>query len=244
MFNGAIWAPAVFLFLFRMGDGRRPFASSLLAGFFLGLSWLSGHHQAPIFLTLASILLVACFLTHNSGTRTRIAVCTLIFFLGLGLTSGLQILPAVEYGRLAVRWAGTQEPTRWGESLPYMVHQNLSLTPLALFGMVIPGVPQYVNPFTGATILALAVTGLVGCWRELWVRLTSLLAALGFLVALGTYTLLHGLLYALVPLVEKARSPGVSIFISNFGLAILCVVELSTCWVQIPVPPAVPEVSS
>jgi hypothetical protein len=221
MLNGAIWAPAVFLFLFRINEGRRPIASSLLAGFFLGLSWLSGHHQAPIFLSLASVLLLVCFLIRNSRTRFKTLVCSFIVLISLGLTSGLQTLPAIEYGRLAVRWAGMPEPTRWGEKLPYMVHQNNSLTPISLLGIAIPGVPQHVNPFVGVTILTLAIVGVIGWWKEAWARLLVLVSALGFLTALGTYSPLHGLLYALVPLVEKARSPGTSIFIFNFGIAIL-----------------------
>jgi len=54
MLNGAIWAPLVFLYLLRAVRGDRPLASACLSGAFLGVSWLSGHHQIPIFITLTA----------------------------------------------------------------------------------------------------------------------------------------------------------------------------------------------
>src|SRR5947208_1611938 len=43
----AIWAPLVFLFILRAGRGQAPLASSCMAGFFTGMSWLSGHPVRP-----------------------------------------------------------------------------------------------------------------------------------------------------------------------------------------------------
>jgi hypothetical protein len=218
MLSGAIWAPAVFLFLLRVIEGRRPLPSSLLSGFFLGLAWLSGHHQAPIFLTLASLPVWGWSIARR-GRRSLGP--TLVFLTGLVLTSGLQTLPAIEYGRLAVRWAGASQPTRWNEKVPYIVHQGLSLTPQSVLGIAIPVAANTVSLFVGITILALAAVGAMGRWKESWVRCLVAVAAFGFLIALGTYTPVHGLLYAVLPIVEKARTPAVSIFIFHFGLAIL-----------------------
>ncbi|MDP2996681.1 MAG: hypothetical protein Q8N47_04275 [Bryobacterales bacterium] len=218
MLNGAIWAPAVFLFLLRAIEGKRPLPSSLLSGFFLGLAWLSGHHQAPIFLTLASLLVWGWSIVRR-GKMTLGLV--LIFLTGLVLTSGLQTVPAIEYGRLAVRWAGMPQPTGWSEKVPYIVHQGMSLTPQGVLGLAIPGAAEKVGLFVGITILSLAAFGVMGGWREPWVRCLVAVGAFGFLIALGTYTPVHGLLYAVLPIVEKARTPAVAIFIFHFGLAIL-----------------------
>ena len=49
MLNGAIWIPLIVLYCFRSFRGRRPVASAALAGTFLGISFLSGHHQIPTF---------------------------------------------------------------------------------------------------------------------------------------------------------------------------------------------------
>ena len=60
MMNGAVWAPLVFLFQFRAGPkgaADRPAsarcANAALSGLFLGVSFLSGHHQIPVFIALA-----------------------------------------------------------------------------------------------------------------------------------------------------------------------------------------------
>jgi len=218
MLNGAIWAPAVFLFLLRAIEGKRPLPSSLLSGFFLGLAWLSGHHQAPIFLTLASLPVWGWSIARRGRRSLGLA---LVFLTGLVLTSGLQTLPAIEYGRLAVRWAGAPQPMRWNEKVPYIVHQDLSLTPQSVLGIAIPATAETVNLFVGITILALAAIGVMGRWKESWVRCLVAVCAFGFLIALGTYTPVHGLLYAVLPVVEKARTPVAAIFIFHFGLAVL-----------------------
>jgi hypothetical protein len=46
-------APLVLLFLLRAFRGHRRFGDAALSGMFLGLAWLSGHHEFPIYLTLA-----------------------------------------------------------------------------------------------------------------------------------------------------------------------------------------------
>ncbi|HSM84501.1 MAG TPA: hypothetical protein VLT16_00060, partial [Candidatus Limnocylindrales bacterium] len=45
MLNGAIWAPLIFLFLLRALSAGGPTRDAGLAGAFLGMSFLSGHHQ-------------------------------------------------------------------------------------------------------------------------------------------------------------------------------------------------------
>ena len=56
MLHGALWIPLVFLFFHRAAErgwSRAGVANASLAGAALGLAFLSGHHQAPIFITLA-----------------------------------------------------------------------------------------------------------------------------------------------------------------------------------------------
>src|ERR1700722_6457861 len=80
MLNGAVWAPLVFLYLFRVARGERMLASSLLSGFFLGVAWLAGHHQLPLFVSLAALIFWI-----GLGLRTvRFAV---LAFIITGMTS-------------------------------------------------------------------------------------------------------------------------------------------------------------
>lgn len=107
MINGAVWLPLVFLFLFRSTGVGPRLPNAALAGVCLGASWLSGHHQAPMFLTLASAGAWIYFILREGRVNWSLvraaAVCVLI----AGLCGGLQIVPAIEYGQLAKRWVGT-----------------------------------------------------------------------------------------------------------------------------------------
>jgi hypothetical protein len=52
MLNGAVWAPLVLLFFLRAMRGERPVSSAAWSGALLGIAFLSGHHQIPIFIGL------------------------------------------------------------------------------------------------------------------------------------------------------------------------------------------------
>jgi len=54
------------------------------------------------------------------------------------------------------------------------------------------------------------------------VRLFAAVTLLALLFAMGEDTIFEGLIYALVPGVEKARSPHMALFIYGLGLSVLC----------------------
>src|SRR5258707_14602983 len=58
-------------------------------------------------------------------------------------------------------------------------------------------------------------------WRDPWVRYCPGLAAVAFLCALGSFSLLHGLLYAVVPFLWMAREAARYTYLISFALAIL-----------------------
>ena len=66
---------------FRAERGVRPVASAILSGLCLGLSWLAGHHQMQIFLSLA-VALMWIWLIVRSGRpdwkMARLAALSLI----------------------------------------------------------------------------------------------------------------------------------------------------------------------
>jgi hypothetical protein len=62
MMNGAVWSPLVFLFQLRASRSRRPAADAALSGMFLGIAFLSGHHQIPMFTALAWVGSTTCWL--------------------------------------------------------------------------------------------------------------------------------------------------------------------------------------
>jgi len=227
MINGAIWGPLVFLFLFRVGRGVRPIASAAFCGLFLGVSWLSGHHQIPLFLTLAVCGVWVYFLLEHGRLKRSLLAPAGVFLMFFVCAGALQMWPAYEYGHLAARWVGSQhDPVAWNEAVPYTVHQLFSISPIYLLGILIPG---YYGPvFVGVVGLALASLALARCWTTREVRIIFAVGVAGLFVALARNDVFHGMLYAVVPLIEKARSPGAAIYLSQFAIATLLAFGLDT----------------
>lgn len=215
MLNGAIWAPLIVMFSLRAMEGRAPWSSAVLSGLFWGLSWLSGHHQIPIFLSLAIGAVWAYHLAAQRGQR-RAHLWLAAATLGIAILVGaLQTLPAFEYGQRARRWVGAEEPVGWKDAVPYYVHQQYSLPPQALLNLVLPGLDQNGAPFIGFAGFSLAAFAVAVCWPES--ALFAALAVGGLLFAMGDVLLVHGVLYSLVPMVEKARSPGMAVVLVTLG---------------------------
>lgn len=227
MINGAVWAPLVYLYLLRVWRGRQPWLNAVLAGFFLGMAWLSGHHQIPIFISLscggAWLWMLAGKL--RTGWR-RWAGAFFIFWVLAVSTAAVQILPAEEYGRQSVRWVGAPEPLGWDQKVPYSVHAEYGLQPVSLLGVLFPGWAIHSEPFLGAATFTLALLGVACAWQRWETRLFSAIALGGVLFSLSSFDVLHGVIYSLVPLVDKARSPSMSIFLLGLAGSVLAAIGL------------------
>ena len=217
--NGALWTPLVFLYVFRAARGIRPWSSAAVAGAFLGVAWLSGHHEIPLLVSAATLLSWALLAWRNWRLLRLAALC----FLVAGLVGAPQIWPTYEFGKLAKRWVGVHEPAGWNDQIPYTVHTIYSLPPGGLLATVLPGQRAYADAtsYMGFTAFALAVLGLAACWRERHVRVLAVVGLLAGLYAMGAFTPLHGPLYALVPPLAKARIPMRAIHLWNFAIALL-----------------------
>jgi hypothetical protein len=220
MLHGAIWAPLVFLFLFRVARGDRPLANAVLSGFFLGVTWLAGHHQMQIFLSLAVAGTWVWIVASSQKPVARMVLLIVAAFSMTGLTSAFQILPAAEYGRQAVRWVGTEQPQGLQETVPYRVHEQYALKPISLIGIFVAGVEHGpYDGYVGVAALTFAVLGVILAWKERQVRWLATIALSGIAFALGGNSVFHGMFYALAPLVEKARVPAAATLIFAVGLA-------------------------
>ena len=217
VFTGVVWTPLVFLFLFRAMDGRKPLANAALAGVFCGLSWLSGHHQAPLYLTLAVAGIWFCRALLNRDWKLAwLGAVTLAF---TALTGAMQLLPGREYGQLAMRWAGTPEPLSWKEIVPYAVHEHYSLVPLHAVGILFPFDGGHVSLFVGVVGVLLAVAGLRSSRDDLAVRVLAATAAAGILFAMPVFNPFYGVFYNLLPMFEKARVPARTVMLFSFAVA-------------------------
>jgi hypothetical protein len=222
MINAAIWAPLVFLFLFRAASGARPFANSALSGLFLGMSWLSGHHQIPIFLSLATFGVWLYLLMEGGRLRRTLLAPAAVSLVFTALAGAVQMWPTFSYGRTAVRWVGSQhDPIGWSQRVPYTVHQQYSLAPKYLLGIIIPGYENGAVTYVGMVALALAGFALARRWQIREVRVLCGVGAVGLFLALAKNNFFHGILYSLVPLFEKARTPSTAIYLFHFAIAVL-----------------------
>ncbi len=219
--GGLMIAPLVLLFLLRALQRQRPFASASLCGMCLGLAWLSGHHEIPIYLSLAvaAIWLYDLVWHRAEWPRSLAMIATSLLF--AVLTSGFQTIPGYEYAKLAVRWAGADHPVEWNETIPYKVDVSYSLTPSSVIAIIVPWGGQNGSAYAGIVVFSLALIAICALWQTRWVRLFTWFALAGLLLALGGWNLFHGLLYAVLPLFHKARNPNRLLSMFGLGLAIL-----------------------
>lgn len=217
MMNGAVWIPLVFLFQLRASRGRRAAANAALSGMFLGVAFLSGHHQIPIFTAVASVGVWIYLLARNR----RLLVPAAAALLFAGLSGAMQTLPAYEYGRLAKRWVSAPEAITWNQPVPYSVHAYYDLKAFSLFGIVFPGVKAHFDPFLGVVAFSLALFAVTALWRDARVRLLAALAGAAILYALGHNSVFQGALYGLIPELDKARSPSSVVVLFQFAAAAL-----------------------
>lgn len=213
--NGAAWLPLVAMFFARAVRGRRPLYSGAMAGALLGVTWWSGHHEVPIYATTAFCAAWLYYALARPASRRPAAMAALT----LALVSALQLLPALEYGPLAKRWAGTEAPIAWNEPIPYRVHQHFAWNPAAIPGIVTPRPPVHVDPFIGIVAAALLVAGAARAWRLAHVRALVCLGLAGLVIALANHTFVHGVLYSALPMFGKARVPARALVLFSFAVA-------------------------
>jgi len=220
--NGAAWGPLVFLFLFRALRGVRPYTSAALSGTFLGVCWLSGHHIVPIFLSLAALGVWLYSLLEGDRLNRHIFALAAVFIAFAAMAGAFQMWPTISYAHTAVRWVGSQhDPIAWNQPIPYTVHQQYSLSPKYLLGVLIPGFDDGVATYVGVVALALSGLALLRFWQTKEVRLLFGTGIAGLLFALGSSDVFHGILYSIVPMLDKAREPYNAIYLFHFAIAVL-----------------------
>lgn len=202
--SGILWMPLVAMFVLR-GAGAA-------AGVFLGLAWLSGHPQAPLLATLAAGAVLA--VRREWRALASMAGVT-------ALVSAAAWLPALEYAQHAVRWVDLPQPFAATARIPYHVHERNALPAASLPHFLIPGEPHSLaNPLMGGVALSLALFGLAARWREArWWGLAAAVS-LAFALARGGNPL-HGILYELVPMLDKARTPAAALAVTQLAVAML-----------------------
>ncbi len=231
IFHGIIWFPLLILLFLRSyeSDGKLPRAFYLISsGVVFGVMILAGHIQPPVHAALClgalAIYLPLTSIDSDSPwiglsrSALRLGCC---IFIGL-LVAAPQLLVSWEYGKHSLRWLG------WDDLAPV---NGLSRIPYAWGGHFERGHIQdiftAVNPGTwagsdyfGATALLLVIVAFLLA-RGIAARLFKILLICSILLWLGELSVVHGLFYQLLPIMDKVRQPSRAIFLIHFCVATL-----------------------
>jgi hypothetical protein len=220
--NGAVWTPLILLYFFRAWRGERPLASAALCGLWLGIAWLCGHHEIPLMVSFVLLFgWIYCIFQHGKPAWTRLRPAALTFLIA-GLVSAVQVWPTYEFGRLSKRWVGTFDPVGWNDQIPYTISTIYSMPVRGLLGTILPGQNQADStPYLGVVAVSLALLGLVKGWSDARVRWLAVLAALAAAYAMGAFTPFQGVLYAIAPMLGKARVPVRAIHLLNLAITVM-----------------------
>jgi hypothetical protein len=232
-----IWLPAIFLFLVRALSTERAGSAVLeasLSGLCLGMSILTGGLHFSI---MQGIFVVTAVLYYGMSSPApaplsrrshwlRVALILAVVLAVAGGIGAVQLLPAHEYSTLSLRFIDGG-PVPANEKIPYhRLHPGT--WPRSIVSTLFPyGFEQQIGGgeawtiYVGVFPLFLAITAIWKCWSILWVRYLTGLAVLSFVYSLGELSLLHGVLYALVPYLWVVRISGRFIYLASFALAIL-----------------------
>ena len=221
----SIWVPLVLLFFMRLVRGLRPASSAALCGAALGMAFLSGHHVVPTFTAVLLGAMWVVYVAQGWANPARWAHASIFGAVWL-LVSAVQVLPAIEYARQSLRWAGAPEPLRWGQPVPYDVHAHYSLGWPSVGGIIWPGISLHANPHVGFVAVGLALAAIWYRRKEAVVRWVGLAAFCGLLLALGKDFPPYWLIYRFVPMVEKAREPAMAVVLFQVGIAALAALGL------------------
>ncbi|MGD0435597.1 MAG: hypothetical protein ABSB86_03985, partial [Bryobacteraceae bacterium] len=221
MLNAAMWAPLVLLFSIRALNGRRPIWNMALAGSVAGFSFYGGHHQIPIYTLLCTAFLLAFYVVFRAMRLLWAALLGATCLVFTVLIGAPQLLPSYEYWSRALRWVSAAQPVGFHDKVPYVVFDLYSLYPVSILGLVVPAPFPGVTPFVGITILSFALLAVIANWRARMVGPFAALGIFGVLFSLGKYSIFHGILYNLVPLLNKSRNASHAMFIADLALAVL-----------------------
>ncbi len=241
MLDTAIWLPLILLFLIRAwrhSETGLTILHSCLSGLALGMTILAGR----IHLVIMDVLVVTGAVVYLGVAERKNAsptpcvrsswarVACIITIIGTTAFAfgAVQLLPSIEYSRIAVRYIGTADsPVQAASRIPYSDLSD-ALKPQSFMGFLFPvAFPggsiggEGFSPYFGILPLLLALLGVWGNWDNLWVRYLAAVAILSFFMTLGPYSFLHGLAYALVPYLWMVRNAGRYIYLTHFAAAVL-----------------------
>jgi hypothetical protein len=246
LFQSSIWLPLILVFLLRAIRVPRTgeaVINASVGGVFLGLAILAGglHIVIMEMLIIASAAVFVGFHPELQASACRAKpwgrpALTAAVLLVAGCCGGsVQLLPSMEYSAQALRFLGSAPAQLATNKIPYAYLSGDGLLPQGIVGLLVPfafngslGRGEALSPYFGIFPLIAAAIGIWKCWGNPWVRYLTGLAAAAILYSLGSFSILHGLLYAVVPYLWMAREAGRFMFLADFAFAILAAFGVET----------------
>jgi hypothetical protein len=228
----AAWLPLALLCFRRALASERGWGWTAWTGIVLGVAALAGHAQLFLYIGMTLGLytlfeLVRCWGEGAWAGAVRAAKLALTGGVAFGLAA-LALIPAYDLAQYTVR-----------AEMSYAQASAFAIPPAGLVSIVAPGffgrgTGPFWGPWAGTEMgyvgilpLVLAAVALVLGFRcQPLARFWLLLAGVGLLVALGGQTVLHGWMYALIPVFRQLRVPARAIVLFDFGVAMLAALGL------------------
>jgi membrane protein YfhO len=235
--ESSIWLPLLFLFFLRAleaAGNRSAMMDASIGGLMVGMSVLAGGLQEVLMAALVIVsagIFYACSSAPERQSRTSMGLRAAIVVAVIGVVGvaagAVQLFPSIEYSSRSLRFLGAPGALPADKRIPYadMFDQNL---PQGVALLVVPfafngnaGLGETTSPYIGVFPLLAAVIGIRRYWRNLWVRYLAGLALAAFLFSMGSYSWLHGVLYAVVPQLWNMREASRMVYVEDFALVIL-----------------------
>jgi hypothetical protein len=240
LFQSFIWFPLIFLWVRRAMNSTAVSTTvfyAALGGAGIALSVLAGGLY-PAIMQGILVLSMGAFIAFQSSSKQigaesrqaiwrRCVTVVLVVVLVAAAGSAAQLVPSLEGSGSNLRTVGPVMVPE-NQKTPYnyidkgvWLHSfvTMFLAPTAFGGDVGPG--EHVIPYMGVLGFALAAIGVWKRWSSMWVRFCAWTIAGTLAYAMAEFSILHGVMYSLVPRLWMAREASRALYLADFALAIL-----------------------
>ncbi len=202
-----VYLPLILLFLFRSLRGHRPLANSAVAGAITGVCWFSGTHHFGLIISITGVATLLAFAVRKEWKSGLLRAT--VFAAVLAFVASPQILPAMEFSKLSVRWVGLESgPVLGSEKVPYQAHLIEYLHPSHLLDIPFGLDLSYWGAgmtFAGLVALCFVPFAVKELAPTRLLRLLAAFAVAGVLLSMSAWNQLYGIAYLLVPAFDKLR---------------------------------------
>jgi hypothetical protein len=127
------------------------------------------------------------------------------------------------------RWVGLAEPIQGSARVPIASHLAAAVQPEHLLGIALPGDLNLADngmEFLGIVAVTFVALAMLHWSSSRLIRFLAIVSVAGALLPLAEYNHLYGMLYTVVPMMEKLREPAYWFFLLQIGGSCLAAIGL------------------